>query len=394
MVHPTKTQLFAIAVLAMLGLAMPTHAVNILSGSGFDSNSDLAEWTVGNDGGGQNPIIQIGSAFGLAPHAGAGYLAYTGNNVSEDGFVEQTVAVTPGTPYALNFQFSGRGGGTGNGTPSVTATASGTTAGDLLSKQYTVATAGTYEEVTEYFTPTTNSVTIRFQESSASSVNQGPGIDSASLVAPLLTMAMLDVADSTTAADNGQSPAAAGQFAGPLYVRERANENDPQLEVEAFLKFDLSGLDPRDIAQATLVLHEDNKLNSANSADLFIARVLEDWDSTGNDPVFAEETTANDGVNGITDVTEEFLFGNNGPAAAGPVVDITHNIDITSWAQLWLADPANNFGVRLRIDDAFVGASFDSAQLIIKQVAAPEPATAVLGVLGFAGLVMRRRRVA
>ena len=169
----------------------------------------------------------------------------------------------------------------------------------------------------------------------------------------------------TTAAQNDtvgdDSPAEAGQagLTGPLYVRERANENNPELEVEAFLQFDLSGLSNDPIGSATLELHENHKLNSVNSGDLFIARVLEAWDASGNDPVFAEETTANDGAGGITDVADEFMFGNNGSASAGPAVSIDFSIDITTWVQGWLADPSSNHGVRLRISDAFVGAAFD-----------------------------------
>ena len=55
----------------------------------------------------------------------------------------------------------------------------------------------------------------------------------------------LALAEFTTAAQNDtvgdDSPAEAGSFAGAsLYVRERANESNPELEVEAFLKFEIS----------------------------------------------------------------------------------------------------------------------------------------------------------
>lgn len=376
---------------AMSFTSHSAHAVNLLAGGGFDSAADLANWNVGNDGGGADPVITLGPAFGLGPESGAGYLGFTGNDVNENGYVEQTVAVTPGEVYALNFFYSTRG----SSPTAVTVTGSGASTGDLLSEAFDATAVGVWSEATEYFVPTTNSVTIRFQESSANSQSKGPGVDTASLVEVPTAMTMLDIAEFTTAAENDtvgdDSPAEGGQFASPLYVRERANENNPELEVEAFLKFDLSGLSDSEILNATLVLNQDHKLNNVNSADLSIARVLEAWDSSGNDPVFAEETTSNDGVGGITDVADEFVFGNNGPASAGPAVDITHVINLTDWVKLWQADASSNHGVRLRIDDGFVGASFASAQLIIKQVL-PEPATASLAVIGAAGLLLRRRR--
>ena len=189
-----------------------------------------------------------------------------------------------------------------------------------------------------------------------------------------------------TAAENGQSPATSGAFAGPLYVRERGNEANPELEVQAFLRFDLSGLSDAPIQSATLLLHENNKLNNVNSADMSIARVTGAWDTGATPPQFD-----------ITPVVDEFVFGNNGPASAGPTVDIDFAIDITDYVLEWQNDPLSNEGVRLAFaQNAFVGAAFDStgADAPVLQVVqiVPEPGSlAVWTVVGLLGVVLFRR---
>ena len=194
-----------------------------------------------------------------------------------------------------------------------------------------------------------------------------------------------------TAAADGTSPASAGaQFAGPLFVRERRDGTPTSQMVRAFLKFDLSGLDSGEVLEATLYLSENHKLNSVYSADLLIGKVLNDWDATGGTaPVFS------DAVDG------EFVFGDNGPASAGPVLDppILHEIDVTDFVKAWQADPSSNFGFRLALDVDFVGAAFDYtgdyAPVLVITQAVPEPSTFILGALGLLGLGFcgwRRRR--
>ncbi len=154
-----------------------------------------------------------------------------------------------------------------------------------------------------------------------------------------------------TAADNGESPAVSGQFNGPLYVRERANENNPELEVRAFLQFNTFGITGTKIESATLNLHQNHKLNNVNSANMSVAQVATAWDPVTTKPTFNQAIVAG------TDT----VFGNNGPASAGPAVSIDHAIDVTSIVQDWAIDPSSNHGVRLAFaQNAFVGAAFDS----------------------------------
>ena len=181
---------------------------------------------------------------------------------------------------------------------------------------------------------------------------------------PYAAVTVLDPDDQVSVNENGV--AGGGSWpavGGNIFVRERNNESSPELEVEAFLTFDLSGISAP-ISSATLELHQYDRLNTVNGMrDLFISRVLSAWDSGGPLPVHSE-------AGGATPVDSEFVFGNNGPTGSASV-DITHVIDLTGWVNGWLTDPASNHGVRLRIQRHFVGAAFDLAQLTI--VPAPDP---------------------
>jgi arylsulfatase A-like enzyme len=152
------------------------------------------------------------------------------------------------------------------------------------------------------------------------------------------TKAEFGLQEFTTAARDGVSPAASAAFAGAqLFVRERGNNLEPELEARAFLQFDISSLDSRAIQSATLNLHEFNKLNSNNASNLSIARVLSDWDTSGDDPVFDDA------------VADEFVFGTNGRDTAGAAVDIDHVIDVTDIVKFWHENPSQNFGFRLAL---------------------------------------------
>ncbi len=198
----------------------------------------------------------------------------------------------------------------------------------------------------------------------------------------------------TTAAKNGQSPATAGAFAGAeLFVRNRTSSETPEqpaLKVQAFLEFDLADLGQTKIDRAVLLLHEYDKLNSIHSEELLIGQVADAWDLDGNRPAYDQA---------LVDGTE-FIFGDNGPASAGPAVDILHEIDVTDIVQAWQLDPSSNHGFRLAIDAGFVGAAFnhtgDLAPLLVVTYGVPEPASAaLLGcglLLGIPLLVRFRRR--
>ncbi len=167
-----KFQLLALTVaIGVLSHAAQAEA-SLLAGGALDDNSDLAAWTIG---GSSLPAISNG-AFGLAPQAGAGYLGFTGNGLNPGGFVSQTVPVSIGQSYRLEFYWGGRG----IGGAQVTVSGDGS---DLITQEFTADTIGVWTKAILDFQATSSSVLIKFQETTVDSVNKGPGIDTVSLVA-------------------------------------------------------------------------------------------------------------------------------------------------------------------------------------------------------------------
>ena len=163
-----------LVIVAIGGISLCAQAdASILAGGGFDDANDLAAWTIG---GNSLPVIS-GDAFGLAPQAGDGYLAFTGNNVVENGFAYQDVVVTSGQWYRLEFYWGGRG----IGGAQVTVTADD--GGALVSEEFTANTIGIWTLASYDFQAGNSPIRIQFQETSDNSVNKGPGIDSVSLTA-------------------------------------------------------------------------------------------------------------------------------------------------------------------------------------------------------------------
>jgi len=375
--------------LAACGLALPGNA-QVTNGDFEIGNLD--DWTVTNVSG--NSVVASGANFGLSPFSGATLAAFTGNSSmmnGNGGIIDQIVPVTAGQPHTVRFYLGGRGSTTNLAEATVNVVDDGGSGGNLVNQALNLPpTIGAWQIHSFDFTPTANSVQLSFQETSTNSNSRGPGLDLVSLnpVPARTTEMTFDGFEFQTASDSGQSPAG-GQFAGPLFVRERGNENDPQLEVRAFLKFDLSDLSDAPISKAELHLHQNNKLNNANSSPLFLAQVLEDWEVGTDNPTFDQM------------VGEDIFFGNNGPANDGPAVNIDHIVDVTDIVAQWQDDPASNFGFRLSLDDAFVGAAFDhtgpnAPRLVVTQVLIPEPSSvliwALLGVGCVLGLLRRQRR--
>ena len=151
--------------------------------------------------------------------------------------------------------------------------------------------------------------------------------------------------------------------AGNLFVRERATTGSSQdWRTQLFLRFDLSGLSG-ELVRARLRIHQVDRLNTANSADLQLARVTEAWGtSSGSYPTF-------DG----TGVTDAFVFGNNGDfgtaidasgfysgTAGTPGTD--DGFDVTSMVQPWFDGGQTNYGFRVAMSDrAFAAAAFSEA---------------------------------
>lgn len=175
--NQVKLATTACVLCTFLSITLDRANANLIVGGGFNSLSDLTDnWTTG---GSSIPTVTVGTAFGLGPQAGAGYLAFTGNGASENGFAEQTISVTPELTHTLGFYYGTRGlvGG------SVTASITESVFGDLGSTQFSAGTVGVWEFATLTFVPSSSSVTVRFQESSATSVGRGPGVDTVSLIA-------------------------------------------------------------------------------------------------------------------------------------------------------------------------------------------------------------------
>lgn len=203
----------------------------------------------------------------------------------------------------------------------------------------------------------------------------------------------LSLGDYTTVDKNGAAPATSASLQGgsnwtggsEFFVRGRANDNNPELEAQLFFLFDLSAIDTSfEFKSAKLEFTQNSKLNAVNSAELFLATVTENWNTTDMKPVF-----------GTTTISGEASIGDNGPAKAGPAVDRDFSIDLSSQVADWLDGSQANYGLRMRIDDAFAAASFldgseSGPRLTITQVPVPAP-LALLG-LGLGALSFGTRR--
>lgn len=182
-------KLFSKVVLVSLLSVMSSMAnANLIEGGDFDSTTDLSDWvvTVGSSG---SAAIAVGPAFGLGPQAGAGYLAFTGNDsvFNVGGKVHQLISgLTVGETYKFSYFYGGRGSVDATD-PTVTASLSSgtstTVTGDIFTQtNNTNAVVGNWNMVMAMFTATTTDLLVSFQETSGDSRSKGPAIDSASLV--------------------------------------------------------------------------------------------------------------------------------------------------------------------------------------------------------------------
>jgi len=156
--------------------------------------------------------------------------------------------------------------------------------------------------------------------------------------------------------------------AGTLFVRERtASGSNLQWRTRLFLKFDFSGLSGT-LESARLRIHQTDRLNNSNSANLELSRVTDPWGTTaGSYPLFD-----------ATGVADTFLFGNNGDFgtptnAAGfysgtPGTPATDDSGFDPGGQVsaivgdWFDGTNPNHGFRAAFADrAFVGAAFSDS---------------------------------
>ena len=116
-----------------------------------------------------------------------------------------------------------------------------------------------------------------------------------------------------------------GVFGTPLYLRERTNENQPQLEVRADLNFDLSGFSTP-VMMATL---EFTAYTLNDLTDFTVGRI----------------------VPGGTDFEREFEDGISVPETFSGAQDVeNYSIDVTTIVNTWISDPATNLGFRIQLD--------------------------------------------
>lgn len=148
--------------------------------------------------------------------------------------------------------------------------------------------------------------------------------------------------------------------AGDTFVRSRATGGPNQeYKTQLFLLFDLSGISGQ-VTGARLRIHQDHRLNDANSADLQLARVTESWSTTaGSYPVYD-----------ATGVADAFVFGNNGDF--GTAVDASgffsgtvgvagtdEGFDVFPMVEGWAGGSASNYGFRVAFnEEAHVGSAF------------------------------------
>lgn len=207
-----------------------------------------------------------------------------------------------------------------------------------------------------------------------------------SIVGPLATLVDTTLTPTviTTAARNGDSPDT-DPFGTALSVRERNGDpnNSPESQYRAFMKFDLSGLPDGYVTNALLVLNRDEPYNTVNNPAVFAGQVLADWDTSGNEPGYAQAT--------------DELSTSMGTALQSSDV---FSADVTDFVRAWVDGSADNYGFRIRLANSFQGISFldsgpDGPQLFITQAiveAVPEPSTGCLALVGLAAVLLLRRR--
>ena len=166
-----------------------------------------------------------------------------------------------------------------------------------------------------------------------------------------------------------------------LRVRERTTGDANQaVRTRAFLEFDLSSLEGREVLGAILTLNQHSR--NPNTGYLQLARVTDGW--TADTLAFDQE------------VDEVFRFGGTNTPAQGD--GKASWIDVTDIVGAWVSGEAENHGFRLAFDErSFVIADFHAegnfAPQLIVTTAVPEPGAWLLLLAAFGcALLLRRRR--
>lgn len=134
-----------------------------------------------------------------------------------------------------------------------------------------------------------------------------------------------------------------------LFVRQRLDSGQPERRANAYLAFDLAPVTGAVVSAARLEMRQFDRVNSlSNASPLEVARVVAPWDLSGtNYPLFAQ-ATADARVIGTND-----QFGTNQFSAG------TYTGSVSDIVNTWLANPATNHGVQLRLTNpTTTGAAF------------------------------------
>ena len=145
--------------------------------------------------------------------------------------------------------------------------------------------------------------------------------------------------------------AGGGNFKGELlFIRERRSELTA-FETVAYIGFKMPTPSSAYFTNATLTLHVSNKLTDNTCGELFVAKVDRGYDSADGSTVPAY------------DVTTSLLMsiGNTCPALAGPTVDLSFDVDITTIVNAFMTstDHYSHFVLQLSMEQGRnVGAAF------------------------------------
>lgn len=172
----------------VFGLVQPVSGQILLNGSFespvFGSTQNLAgaftlgAWSGFGPSNGGNAGLVVGVDNGLGPASGSQHFTFNGGNPSDQGWIEQTFATSPGTAYVVEFAVGRSGGGQAM---SLLATVSGL--GSLASVSFSPPASAGYSVASFSFVANHSSVVLRFADTSGGNSVSDLYLDSVSVTA-------------------------------------------------------------------------------------------------------------------------------------------------------------------------------------------------------------------